>query len=130
MFGASRFLTEAEFGEAAGTFDVILNTASGHGALDEYFALLKPRGVLACVGLPSKGEQSRLYLQSAVLTEKALVGSYLGPYEDYEEMLAFVAQHGIRPQVELFSVRHINDAIAHVRENRARYRVVLAMEDK
>ena len=57
----------------------------------------------------------------------SLVGSYLGPYSDYEEMLRFSTQHGIKPMVELFPFREINAAIAKVRDNSARYRVVVAM---
>lgn len=123
--GASGFLTEETMAGSNGTFDLILNTVSGHSPLDAYFGLLKPRGTLACVGLPSKGEQSRLFLQSAVITEKLLAGSYLGPYEDYEEMLQFVAQHDIVPRVEVLPVSEINEAIRRVRNNEGRYRVVV-----
>ena len=71
----------------------------------------------------------QLYLQSMVPSERAVVGSYLGPYDDYEEMLAFAAANGVAPQVELFPVGEINSAIARVRDNEARYRVVLRMEE-
>ena len=127
-FGASSFLITEDAGamaEAAGTFDVLLNTVSGHAPLDPYLALLKPRGTLACVGLPEKDQKSQLWFQSMVPTERALCGSYLGPYDDYEEMLRFAQQHGIKPQVELMPASEVNAAIAKVRTNTARYRVVL-----
>ena len=127
-FGASSFLITEDAGamaEAAGTFDVLLNTVSGHAPLDPYLALLKPRGTLACVGLPEKDQKSQLWFQSMVPTERALCGSYLGPYDDYEEMLQFAQQHGIKPQVELMPASEVNAAIAKVRTNTARYRVVL-----
>ena len=114
-FGASSFLITEDAGamaEAAGTFDVLLNTVSGHAPLDPYLALLKPRGTLACVGLPEKDQKSQLWFQSMVPTERALCGSYLGPYDDYEEMLEFAQQHGIKPQVELMPASEVNAAIA------------------
>ena len=127
-FGADAFLISedaAAMSTAAGSFDVILNTVSGHAPLDAYLALLKPRGALVCVGLPEKDQKSALWFQSMVPSEKALMGSYLGPYDDYEEMLAFAAAHGVTPQVELYPAAEVNAAITKVRMNTARYRVVL-----
>ena len=60
-----------------------------------------------------------------VPTERNLVGSYLGPYDDYQEMLDFSAAHGIKPKVEVMPASEVNAAIARVRSNAARYRVVL-----
>lgn len=127
-FGASRMLISSDedaMKVAAGSFDVILNTVSGNAPLDPIFALLKPRGKLVCVGLPEKTEKSQLFLHSAVLAERELVGSYLGPRADYGAMLRFAARHGVKPQVELMQASQVNEAVARVRENRARYRIVL-----
>ena len=110
-----------------GSLDMILNTASGRIPLDPFLELLKPRGSLVCVSLPDKEERSQLYLHSAVPTERALVGSYLGPLGDYEEMLNFAVEHNVRPQVEVMPVERINEAVARVRAGDARYRVVLEM---
>ena len=46
-------------------------------------------------------------------------------YDDYEEMLAFASKHGVKPQVELMPAAEVNAAITKVRNNTARYRVVL-----
>ena len=40
-------------------------------------------------------------------------------------MLAFATRHGVRPKVEVMPAAQVNDAIAKVRNNSARYRVVL-----
>jgi uncharacterized zinc-type alcohol dehydrogenase-like protein len=128
-FGATSFLSTEEDPEAlaaaAGTFDLILNTASGHAPIDKYTALLKPRGTLACVGLPDKSEKTQLFLHGVVAQERSLVGSYLGPYDDYEEMLSFAARHACKPQIELFPPSQINEAVARVADGTARYRVVI-----
>ena len=129
-FGATRFLISEDadaLKEAASSFDMILNTVSGTEPLDKYFALLKPRGKLVCVGLPEKEQKTQMFLHSAVLTERELLGSYLGPYKDYGEMLAFAGRHGIKPQIEQFPMGDINLALRRVRQNSARYRVVLTL---
>ena len=126
--GASSFLiTEdpAAMAAAAGSFDVILNTVSGHAPIDGYLSLLKPRGTLACVGLPEKDQKSQMWFQSFVPSEKALVGSYLGPHADYQGMLDFAVAHGIKPMIELMPAKDINAALTKVRNNTARYRVVV-----
>jgi len=48
-------------------------------------------------------------------------------YADYEEMLAFATAHNVKPQIELFPAQQINEAITKVRNNTARYRIVLEM---
>ena len=48
-----------------------------------------------------------------------------GPYDDYQEMLDFSLKHGIKPKIELMPASEVNAAIAKVRNNTARYRVVL-----
>jgi len=129
-FGASEFVVVGEdpvVDAAKGSFDMILNTASAHVPLDPYLDLLKPQGTMACVSLPDKHEKSQVFLQAFVPTEKVLVGSYLGPRADYEEMLQFAVDHGVKPAVEIMPVRDINAAVERVRSGQARYRVVLDM---
>ena len=55
-------------------------------------------------------------LQAADLTDSPAV---------IREMLAFAAQHGIGAEVEISPMAHVNSALGRVRENRARYRMVL-----
>lgn len=127
-FGATSFLLTEDataLAAAASSFDVILNTVSGHAPIDVYLGLLKPRGTLACVGLPEKDQKSQMWFQSVVPTERSIVGSYLGPYDDYDELLAFAAEHRIAPQVEVFAASEINAAVSKVRNNTARYRIVI-----
>jgi uncharacterized zinc-type alcohol dehydrogenase-like protein len=127
-FGASGFLNSKDADAMAaqkGTFDLVLNTVSGHAPIDPLVNLLRPRGTMACVGLPETDQKSQVWFQSFVLTEKHIVGSYLGPYDDYDEMLAFAAAHGVEPAVELFPAAEVNTAIAKLRQNELRYRAVL-----
>jgi uncharacterized zinc-type alcohol dehydrogenase-like protein len=40
-------------------------------------------------------------------------------------MLQFAARHQVMPQVERFPMSRVNEALAHLRSGKARYRVVL-----
>jgi len=42
------------------------------------------------------------------------------------EMLTFAQEHHITPMVEMMTMSRVNEAIRRVRENKARYRIVLA----
>lgn len=44
------------------------------------------------------------------------------------EMLIFAQQHQITPVVELMPMSQVNEAIKRVKENKARYRIVLVNE--
>ena len=41
------------------------------------------------------------------------------------EMLMFAQEHSIMPKVEMMPMKAVNDAIRKVKENKARYRIVL-----
>ena len=58
------------FSDHAGEFDLILNTISADIPVNRYLRLLKPRGVMAVVGLPPEKQQmlDRLHI-SHVLTQ-------------------------------------------------------------
>jgi uncharacterized zinc-type alcohol dehydrogenase-like protein len=56
---------------------------------------------------------------------KSVSGSPTGSPATAAKMLDFCARHGIAPDVELFPMSKINDALAHLRDGKARYRVVV-----
>ena len=51
--------------------------------------------------------------------------TWRGPYADSQEMLDFAAARGVKPMVELMPAAEVNAAIVKVRNNTARYRVVI-----
>jgi len=57
--------------------------------------------------------------------QRSVSGSPTGSRSDIDQMLAFAARHGIKPQTEHFPMSRINDALDHLRAGKARYRVVL-----
>ena len=60
-----------------------------------------------------------------VVHELSILGSFIGNRATMREMLSFAQAHSIKPQVELMPMAQINEAILKVRQNKARYRIVL-----
>jgi len=56
---------------------------------------------------------------------KSVSGSPVGSPKNIVKMLAFVAQHKIYPEVEVYKFDQINKAIQAVRENKVRFRAVV-----
>jgi uncharacterized zinc-type alcohol dehydrogenase-like protein len=45
-------------------------------------------------------------------------------------MLTFAQAHDIKPKIELMPMPQVNEALKRVRENKARYRIVLFNKDR
>ncbi|WP_193104014.1 NAD(P)-dependent alcohol dehydrogenase [Brachybacterium sp. FME24] len=103
--GAQQMLATTEdgfFQDHRGQFDLILNTISADIPVDSYLGLLKPRGVMAVVGLPP--ENQSLSFGSVIGGGKVLAGSNIGGIAETQEMLDFCAEHGIAAQIETIGV--------------------------
>lgn len=108
----------------AGRFDFLLCTVPARLDWISYVHALRPNGVLCLVGAPP----GLLQLPAAQLLtgQKVVCGSDIGSRASITEMLAFAAEHGIGAQVEVKPMAEVNDAVQRVRDNAARYRMVLA----
>ena len=60
-----------------------------------------------------------------VIGQKSISGSPIGSRSMMREMLKFSARHQILPKTEVAPMTKVNEAIQKVRENQARYRMVL-----
>jgi uncharacterized zinc-type alcohol dehydrogenase-like protein len=92
-------------------------------------ALLRADGVMVQLGIPGGNPAISVPLQDIVFSQKKVAGSIVGGRADMNEMLAFAAQHGIRPLTEERPMREVNAALAHVAAGKARYRVVLLADE-
>jgi uncharacterized zinc-type alcohol dehydrogenase-like protein len=123
-FGADHFIDSAdrtslqkvEFG-----FDLLLCTAHGDIHWEPLLEILKKKGTLVLVGFPNVG----LNPTDLVAHELSITGSFLGNRDRMKEMLSFAQVHGIAPQIELMPMSQINEAIQRLKQNKARYRIVL-----
>jgi len=113
----------AELDAVAGTYDFILSTVNVELEWDKYLNALKPKGKLHTVGavltpmpIPAFG---------LIGGQKSVSGSPLGSPATTAKMLEFCARHDIEAVTEHFPLSKVNEAIAHLREGKARYRIVL-----
>jgi len=62
---------------------------------------------------------------SLLVGQKSISSSPLGSPVRVRQMLEFSSRHKIAPQVELFPMSKVNEALAHLKSGKARYRIVL-----
>ena len=55
----------------------------------------------------------------------SITGSFIGNRAMMDEMLAFAQANAIQPMLEIMPMRKVNEAMQRVKENKARYRIVL-----
>jgi uncharacterized zinc-type alcohol dehydrogenase-like protein len=123
-FGADYFidsndrnaLLQVEFG-----FDLLLCTTSKVENWAILLETLKKRGKMVLVGFPNIAMKPI----DLVAHELSITGSMVGNRKTMKEMLMFAQEHDIEPKIELMPMSQVNEAIQRVRDNRARYRIVL-----
>jgi uncharacterized zinc-type alcohol dehydrogenase-like protein len=125
-FGAGAFHSSVDSGELAplaDAFDLIVSTAPVDLDWHTYLRLLRPDGRLCFVGIPPS--PMSLPVGSLLGGRNSVCASFIGGRPLVAEMLQFAARHGIRSQAEVVPMAQVNTAIQRVRQNRARYRMVL-----
>ena len=123
-FGADHFIDVNDkigMREVNYKYDLILCTASAGVNWEAVLMALKKRGKLILLGFPDL-KMNSTYL---VAHEVSITGSLIGNPPTMRAMLAFAQEHGIRPVVELMPMSQVNAALQKVKENKARYRIVL-----
>jgi uncharacterized zinc-type alcohol dehydrogenase-like protein len=114
---------DAAMNKLAGVLDFILVTVNVALNWPAYMNALAPRGRLHFVGAVS--EPIAMPVFPMLVGQKALSGSPLGSPATTADMLEFAARHGVAPVTETFPMSKVNDAVAHLRAGKARYRIVL-----
>jgi uncharacterized zinc-type alcohol dehydrogenase-like protein len=109
--------------KAAGRFDLILCTINVKQDWNTYIDALKPKG--KCHVLGAVLEPLDLAAFPMILGQKSVSGSPVGSPATINKMLDFSARHGIEPVTEHFPMAKVNDAMAHLKAGKARYRIVL-----
>jgi len=99
----------------------VLITAHGGFDWDRILGVMKRRGKIILAAFP----KVTLDPVDLVVHELSIAGTFVGTPDEMREMLAFAQAHHIRPMVEVMPLSRVNEAVRRVRENKARYRVVL-----
>ncbi len=108
---------------AQGRFDLIISTVNVKLDWNLYLSTLQPKGRLHFVGATL--EPLDIGVFSLIGGQKSISGSPVGSPNTIETMLEFANQHNIQPLVEVFPMSQVNKALSHMKDGKARYRVVL-----
>jgi uncharacterized zinc-type alcohol dehydrogenase-like protein len=106
------------------SFDYLFFT--GHafeGKWGLFMNTLKPKGRLHFLGLLS--DPLNITMFHMLRGQNSVSASPVGGPEAMKKMVEFCARHDIIPEVEFFKMSEINEAIAHLKSGKARYRIVL-----
>lgn len=108
---------------AEDSFDFLFCTVSGAADVSRYVPLLRSNGSLCLLGVVRK--PLSLTSQQLIFHQISVTGSAGGSRADLQRTLEFAARHNIRPLVEVYPMSAANEAVNRLRDNRARYRIVL-----
>lgn len=113
----------SELKNLEGSFDFIMNTANVPLDWDAFINALSPDGRLHFVGAVLEPIPVQAF--SLIMGRKSISGSPLASPSTVATMLNFCARHKIAPVTETFAMADVNEALEHLREGKARHRVVL-----
>ncbi len=112
-----------EWKSLRGKFDFIISTVAVDMDWQAMSACLAPKGRLHFVGIvPS---ELGLRVNDLMSQQRSVSSSPVGAPQVVADMLEFCARHDIKPQIEVFPMSEINQAMAHLEAGKARYRIIL-----
>ena len=128
-FGADHFLRVddvARLKKLVLRLDLILYTSHGIPDWTRVVYTLRNHGRLVLIGFPAA--DVTFDALELVAHEYSLTGSFLGNRATMREMLSVARAKHIQPRVERMPMEKVNEAIQRLKENKARYRIVLVNE--
>ena len=105
-------------------FDFLLNTIPYAFDPNPYIKLLKRDATMAVVGLLPPFAAPILN-QEVIMHRRNLSGSLVGGVPETQELLDFCGEHNILPEVEIISMKDINDAHKRMKDEEVRFRYVI-----
>lgn len=124
--GANRVINSKspeELESITGKLNFILNTTNVTLDWNSYLTTLAPKGKFHTVGAVL--EPMSIPAFSLIMGEKSVGGSPIGSPALTKTMLEFCVRHNIYPTVEEFDMKNVNEAIKHLEDGKARFRIVL-----
>lgn len=125
-FGAHNVITSYDTDsilKAVNSLDLLLVTVNVPLDWATLLKTLKPNGRMHVVGAIL--EPMPIPAMNLIFGQKSISGSPTGSPAAIATMLEFAARHNIAPQVEHFPMSQVNEALAHLIDGKARYRIVL-----
>jgi D-arabinose 1-dehydrogenase-like Zn-dependent alcohol dehydrogenase len=125
--GATKFLLfndEEAIKAAANSFDVVVvTTDQDDNDWGRMLSLVDVGGKLILLAAPNK--PLSVPAGKLIFGQKSIVGSLIGSRSEVAETLAVAAEKDVRAWVNTLPLDRVNEGIQMVRDNKARYRVVL-----
>jgi uncharacterized zinc-type alcohol dehydrogenase-like protein len=112
--------------EAAGKFDLIIDTVPYEHDVNPYIATLNVSGTLVLVGFIGAFEHN-IHTAPMVLGRRSIAGSLIGGIAETQEMLDFCGEHNIVSEIELIKMQDINEAYERMLKSDVKYRFVIDM---
>lgn len=106
-------------------FDFIIDTVSAPHDYNMYLKMLNTNGIHICVGAPPTPSQFRGMI--LIGNRRSIAGSTIGGLPETQEMLDFCSSYNIVADVELISMKDINEAHEKMLKGQVRYRFVIDM---
>ncbi|OTG80222.1 alcohol dehydrogenase [Acinetobacter sp. ANC 5054] len=106
-----------------GKFNLILSTVNVTLDWPAYLSTLAPNGCVHMLGLAL--EPMQIPAGMLISGAKSVTGSSTGSPAALRQLLKFAARQNIAPQIELFPMSQVNEAIERLHSGQVRYRVVL-----
>lgn len=107
----------------AAQFDLIINTVNVSLDWMPYYQALAWGGNFHTVGAVMKPFEVPAF--TLIAGDRSIAGSATGSPHELRSLIKLTARAKVSPQTEEFPMSRINDALQHVRDGKARYRVVL-----
>lgn len=107
----------------AGQFDLIINTVNVDLDWQPYFEALAYGGNFHTVGAVMKPLPVPAF--TLIAGDRSISGSATGTPFELRKLMKFAGRTGVSPTIEMYPMSKINEALQHVRDGKARYRVVL-----
>ncbi|KAJ1942051.1 hypothetical protein FBU59_003314 [Linderina macrospora] len=125
--GASIFVdtsNKEELDAVQGTLNYLLITSNAKSnQYNDYVRWMDYEGHIITLAVP-EGEM-RFTPIDFVMSEVNITGSLVGGRNIVKQTLDFAAKHNIRPIIERFPMAKVNEALEHMHQGKARYRIVL-----
>lgn len=129
LLGAHDFVLmsdAARWATLKNSFDFIVDTVSAPHDVENLLDLIRREGTLILVGAPPDPLPVPAF--SLIMGRKNISGSLIGGIRETQEMLDYCAAAGVQPEVEVISIKKVNDAYERVLKGDVRYRFVLDMK--
>lgn len=104
-------------------FDLLLSTVNVSLDWNTYLSTLAPNGTIHMLGVVL--EPMSIPAGTLIGGAKSVTGSPTGSPAALRQLLQFAARKNIAPDIEIFPMSQINEAIEHLHSGKVRYRIVL-----